>query len=274
MPFISADRRSVAVAAGNRLSTWDAMTGQLSRPLPQPGNTPTITAIALSGDGRYAAAARTNRTVTIWDTTTREVTRTIRKAELTSIALSPDGSQLVGSRRSAPFEFPKHRREPPPWLLHRGAATTVWSTTTGRQLFVLRSRDTVTMQRFSPDGRLLATAGDENVARVWDTRSGRERTVLRGHSGPLSALRFDDHGRRVVTASEDGTARVWDARTGELLAELAQGAPGGAWTAAFAPSGGIVVGSPGRVAIYGCRACGGPAELRTRAKQLEPHDYR
>jgi WD40 repeat protein len=271
-PSMSADRRWTAVVAGNRVFMWNTQTGRLSRPLPQPRDAATITATVLSGDGGYAAAARTNGTVTIWDTTTRRVIRTIRKAKLASLALSPDGSELVGSR-GAPRDFGGRHREVP-WLMRSGVATTAWSTATGRRLFVVRSRDTVTMQRFSPDGRLVVTAGNENVARVWDARTGRLRTVLRGHTGPLTALRFDAKGNRIVTASTDGTARVWNAGTGELLAELAQGAPGGAWTAAFSPSGAIVVGSPGRVGIYGCRACGTAADLLAQAPQLEPRDYR
>jgi WD40 repeat protein len=137
-------------------------------------------------------------------------------------------------------------------------------------MFVLHSHDAVSVQRFSPDGRLIVTAGDENAARVWDARTGDKLAVLGGHTGPLHDAAFSADSSLVVTASEDGTARVWNARTGELLTELAQGARGAAWTAGFTPSGDIVVGSTGRVATYRCNVCGGADQLLARAKQLEP----
>jgi WD40 repeat protein len=269
-PVTSADGRWITIIVGDRVRMWDAQTGRLSRTLEQPRGAKSITAVALNRDGTHAAAARADRTVTVWDTTTRSIVRTIRHAELTSVALSPDGSELVGSRRTTLFEPTSHRADIP-WLRRSGTTTTAWSTRTGRRLFVLRSHDAVTVQRFSPDGRLVVTAGDENAARVWDARTGRKLTVLRGHTGPLHDAEFSQDSRLVVTASEDGTARVWNARTGEVLTELAQGARGAALSAAFdRRGGGIVVGSGRASAIYRCSVCGGARELLARADQLEP----
>jgi WD40 repeat protein len=70
---------------------------------------------------------------------------------------------------------------------------------------------------FSPDGRCLAAARGEDVARVWDLDSGRERLTLRGHDGPVRDVTFSPDGRRLATASEDRTVRVWDTVTGQQL---------------------------------------------------------
>ena len=39
---------------------------------------------------------------------------------------------------------------------------------------------------FSPDGRYLATASNDNTARVWDPASGNEVTRM-PHDGPVTA---------------------------------------------------------------------------------------
>ena len=92
----------------------------------------------------------------------------------------------------------------------------------------------------SPDGRLFATSSDR-FARIWETATGREVHVLRGHGGLVYSARFsrDPHGNRIVTSSGDGTARVWDATTGTPIRTLNAGE--GLRTAGFDSTGHMVV---------------------------------
>ena len=71
---------------------------------------------------------------------------------------------------------------------------------------------------FSPDGSLVATASGDMTARLWDTRTGQQLAVLRGHTARLTDVGFHPQGRLVITASADKTARVWDARSGRVIA--------------------------------------------------------
>ena len=73
---------------------------------------------------------------------------------------------------------------------------------------------------FSPDGRRILTASDDQTARIWDAASGEQLTVLSGHDEGVLGAAFSPDGRRIVTASQDGTARTWDAATGRPLATL------------------------------------------------------
>ncbi|MCI0357904.1 MAG: protein kinase, partial [Planctomycetaceae bacterium] len=68
---------------------------------------------------------------------------------------------------------------------------------------------------YSPDGRLLASAG--SVARVWEVRTGRLRFTLSGHTRQIKRVVFSPDGRRLATSSFDGSLRVWDAATGRQL---------------------------------------------------------
>ena len=54
------------------------------------------------------------------------------------------------------------------------------------------------------------------VARLWDTRTGEEKAVLRGHTGGVGCVAFSPNSLFVATASDDGTARVWGTNGEEL----------------------------------------------------------
>ena len=63
---------------------------------------------------------------------------------------------------------------------------------------------------FSPDGRLLATASEDETARLWDPATGEHLRTLTGHAGEVEGVAFSPDGRLLATASEDETARLWD----------------------------------------------------------------
>jgi hypothetical protein len=78
----------------------------------------------------------------------------------------------------------------------------------------------VTGMAVSPDGKLLATAGVDGTARLWDPAGGKELRVLKGHEGRVTAVAFARGGAVLVTGAADGIVRLWDASTGELLKQL------------------------------------------------------
>ena len=94
----------------------------------------------------------------------------------------------------------------------------------------------VGVSSFSPDGRRIVTASDDNTARVWDSETGEEIVLLKAHSGSVYSASFSPDGRRIVTASADNTARLWDAESGKEIAQL-KAHSGKVWTASFSPDG-------------------------------------
>ncbi len=83
-------------------------------------------------------------------------------------------------------------------------------------------KDTVMAVAFSPDGKLLAAGGADNVVRVWSVDENKLAAELKGHSDWILGLSFSGDGKFLVTSSADRTARVWEIGTWKQAAKLDQ----------------------------------------------------
>src|SRR5262249_1464804 len=66
----------------------------------------------------------------------------------------------------------------------------------------------------SRDSRRLATACWDQTVRLWDTRTGQQVAVLRGHAGPVLGVAFSPDGRRLASCGGyrgKGEIKIWDA---------------------------------------------------------------
>ena len=63
---------------------------------------------------------------------------------------------------------------------------------------------------WSPDGTRLATASQDETARVWDPAGQAPPVVLEGHKDYVQHVAWSPDGTRLATASWDSTARVWE----------------------------------------------------------------
>ena len=64
----------------------------------------------------------------------------------------------------------------------------------------------VTALAFSPDGRRLATGGNDKAVKIWDLDARREEFAFRGHAGGIADVTFSPDGTRVLRAT---SSRNW-----------------------------------------------------------------
>jgi len=144
-----------------------------------------ITTVAFSGTGRFAAANRTGG-VAVWDPTSRVrvwVREDAHPSIVTGLAFVPGTDRLASAGKDGRIRF---------WSAADGRPGPVWS---GHENWVNQIR-------FSPDGRWLLTASDDETARLWDMETGLPRLSLDA-STQVTGIAFSEEPTRFWVGIDD-----------------------------------------------------------------------
>jgi WD40 repeat protein len=91
----------------------------------------------------------------------------------------------------------------------------------------------------SPDARFVATAGTDDVIRIWNLRTGVQLRSLEGHDDDVTTIAFDRSGKRLASGAADGGARIWNPASGESI--QLEGGSEALTLVRFSPRGDILV---------------------------------
>jgi WD40 repeat protein len=89
---------------------------------------------------------------------------------------------------------------------------------------------------FAPDGRTLASAGNDGHVHLWEQATGKELASWPAHGYAVLCLAFSPGGRLLASGSFDETVTVWGVATRKALVTL-EGRPQLVTAVAFAPDG-------------------------------------
>jgi len=99
--------------------------------------------------------------------------------------------------------------------------------------------DIVESLAWSPDGKLVASAGEDCTIILWEASSGLQLRTLKGHSSAVRDVDWSPDGTMLVSTDAGGNLKFWERRSGKELATC----KGGGLHCAWSPAGNLIAAS-------------------------------
>ncbi len=233
------------IATGSRDGTariWDWKTGQPIAVLR--GHNSSVWSVAFTPDSRLLLTGSADTTANLWDISDNAVLRVLRGHlnKVFGADYSGDGKRVisVGADRAARVWDVEKVSIIANLIGHQGwvndgalnhdgtrAATAsfdgmarIWDLTQCAPdcpFLELKVHNVAAVRSvtFSPDEKLILTAGDDGYVRLWDATTGALVSADQAHESVINHAAFSSDGKWIVTAGNHGSALVLDAATGE-----------------------------------------------------------
>jgi WD40 repeat protein len=103
-----------------------------------------------------------------------------------------------------------------------GYQVMLWRVADGSLVWERTHESEVECVVFSPDGRRIATGGEDYFVRIWDTETG-EQLYAWEHDSGLDGITWSHDGQFIASGSEAGEAFLWDAKDYSLVGKVKVG---------------------------------------------------
>ncbi|HEY7426954.1 MAG TPA: protein kinase [Gemmataceae bacterium] len=193
---------TIASVVGPEFRLWDADSGEVVHERILPGS---FHRLAFRPDGERLVLGGADGSVVVWDVSAcREILRrSLHDKRIAGLAFSPDGRTVASAAIAAiaaPDQWSK-RGEVKLWDAESGTVVHTLRTPGGQGFHSVA---------FHPKRALLATGGEDNMVRLWDTSKGELIGGLTGHRTAVSCVAFSPDGKFLVSAASNGTLKIWD----------------------------------------------------------------
>jgi WD40 repeat protein len=72
----------------------------------------------------------------------------------------------------------------------------------------------------SPDGKTIASSGDERTIKLWNLATGKQVSSLNGHFQQVNVVAISPDGKFLVSGSDDNTIKIWNLATRKQIRTL------------------------------------------------------
>ena len=205
--FSPDDQHVVSGSADNTVRIWEAATG---KEVARMAHGTEVKAVAFSPDGRYIVSGG-GFAVRIWEAATgKEVARITHDGPVTSVVFTRDSQYVVSGSGTFGYE----------------GLVLVSEVTSGKGGSRLTNTDNgiegVLSLAVSPDGKYVILGNEDDIARIWELKTGKE-VVHMIHDDDVLTVSFSPDGKYAVSGSRDGMIIVWAITTGNEVAHIAHG---------------------------------------------------
>jgi WD40 repeat protein len=224
----SPDGQWLATLSGGAVQFWDRRNGDLVLSLPPPGKTRYARGPIFSPSGKLLAAALSDNTVALWDMTALRAPGAPALPDPLDIPFSPASPGLRVLR--GPAQRPTAVAWSPDgkFVVTAGGSTlNFWDVQKGALLRSRAGAGAIKTMKFSPDGKRLATGGNDNSVRLWDVPAATLLGTLGYHDWPVNGIAFSPDGQLLASGSGRigktlGAVRLWDMATQKPLTTLTE----------------------------------------------------
>ncbi|MFL5589912.1 MAG: eIF2A-related protein [Ktedonobacteraceae bacterium] len=195
--------------------------------------------VSTCSNGHYWAMGSRRGGARVWreDGKTLDLAWQVHTAAVQAVTFSPDEHTLATGSWDGTIKL---------WNLENGTLSVVFGQgeQRGQVSLLWLGQHTGSIHRlvFTPDGRTLASSGDDAAIRLWDVSTGKPLQTLSCQSTAVYALAWSPDGGLLASGSFDGSIQLWEmqgiqASQSGTATRILRGHSGPVWSVAFAPDG-------------------------------------